>query len=153
MKTLQRLFAAALLTVCVALAVMAWPYEAAFSYEPVGPRAYPLLLLALMSIALVYMIARPAPVVHTEDEPALDRHSLLKIGACIALLLLFAGLFEPLGFILSALVIGIPMARLYGGRWVPTLVVIPLAAVGLYLLFDRVMDVPLPLGLLGVLEN
>jgi putative tricarboxylic transport membrane protein len=153
MKTLQRLFAAALLAVCVALAVMAWPYQAAFSYEPVGPRAYPLLLLALMSIALVYMIARPALVVHSEDEPALDRHSLLKIGACIVLLLLFAGLFEPLGFILSALVVGIPMARLYGGRWVPTLVVIPLAAVGLYLLFDRVMDVPLPLGLLDVLEN
>lgn len=153
MKTLQRLFAAALLAVCVALAVMAWPYQAAFSYEPVGPRAYPLLLLALMSIALVYMIARPALVVHSDDEPALDRHSLLKIGACIVLLLLFAGLFEPLGFILSALVVGIPMARLYGGRWVPTLVVIPLAAVGLYLLFDRVMDVPLPLGLLDVLEN
>lgn len=153
MKTLQRLFAAALLAVCVALAVMAWPYQAAFSYEPVGPRAYPLLLLTLMGIALVYMIARPALVVHTEDEPALDRHSLLKIGACIGLLLLFAGLFEPLGFILSALVVGIPMARLYGGRWVPTLVVIPLAAVGLYLLFDRLMDVPLPLGLLDVLEN
>jgi len=153
MKTLQRLFAAALLVVCAALAVMAWPYQAAFSYEPVGPRAYPLLLLALMGLALLYMLLRPTPVVHSEDEPSLDRHSLLKIGACVALLLLFAGLFEPLGFILSAMLIGLPMARLYGGRWGPALVVIPLASIGLYILFDRVMDVPLPMGLLDVLEN
>ena len=32
-------------------------------------------------------------------------------------------------------------------------VIISLMAVGLYLLFDRLMDVPLPLGLLSVLEN
>ncbi|WP_263260738.1 tripartite tricarboxylate transporter TctB family protein [Pseudomonas sp. RIT-PI-S] len=153
MKTLQRLFAAALLVVCAALAVMAWPYQAAFSYEPVGPRAYPLLLLALMSLALLYMLLRPAAIVHSEDEPALDRHSLGKIAACVGLLLVFAGLFEPLGFILSSLLIGVPMARLYGGRWLPALVVIPLATIGLYVLFDRVMDVPLPMGLLDVLEN
>ena len=65
----------------------------------------------------------------------------------------FAGLFEPLGFILSSILIGIPMARLYGGRWLPSIVVTTLMAIGLYLLFDRLMDVPLPLGLLDVLEN
>ncbi|MBP3864621.1 MAG: tripartite tricarboxylate transporter TctB family protein, partial [Pseudomonas sp.] len=34
----QRVFASALLLVCAGLAAMAWPYQAAFSYEPVGPR-------------------------------------------------------------------------------------------------------------------
>ena len=69
------------------------------------------------------------------------------------LLLIFAGLFEPLGFILSSILIGIPMARLYGGRWKLSVVVVTLISVGLYLLFDKAMDVPLPLGLLDVLEN
>ncbi|RBJ66810.1 tripartite tricarboxylate transporter TctB family protein, partial [Pseudomonas sp. MWU12-2534b] len=46
-----------------------------------------------------------------------------------------------------------PMARLYVGRWLPSLVIISLLSVGLFWLFDRVMDVPLPLGLLDVLEN
>ena len=45
------------------------------------------------------------------------------------------------------------MARLYGGRWLPSIVIISLMSVGLYLLFDKAMDVPLPLGLLEVLEN
>ncbi|WP_339476819.1 tripartite tricarboxylate transporter TctB family protein [Pseudomonas fluorescens] len=150
---LQRIFASVLLLACVGLALMAWPYQAAFSYEPVGPRAFPLLMLGLMGAALLYMVFRPTPIEHTEDEPPLDRQTLTKIGICVVLLLVFAGLFEPLGFILSSMLIGIPMARLYGGRWMPSVVVTTLMAIGLYLLFDRVMDVPLPLGLLDVLEN
>ncbi|MET1067020.1 MAG: tripartite tricarboxylate transporter TctB family protein [Pseudomonas prosekii] len=150
---LQRIFAAVLLAVCAGLALMAWPYQAAFSYEPVGPRAFPLLMLGLMGLGLLYMLFRPTPIVHSDDDPQLDRQTLNKIGICIVLLLIFAGLFEPLGFILSSVLIGIPMARLYGGRWLPSIVVTTLMSVGLYLLFDKLMDVPLPLGLLDVLEN
>ena len=150
---LQRLFALTLLAACAALAVMAWPYQAAFSYEPVGPRAYPLLMLGLMAIALLYLAIRPTPIVRKDDEPELDRASLIKIGLCTGLLLVFAATFESLGFILSSTLIGIPMARLFGGRWLPSAVIVGLMSIALYLLFDRAMDVPLPLGLLDVLEN
>ncbi|MFB4247477.1 tripartite tricarboxylate transporter TctB family protein [Pseudomonas idahonensis] len=149
----QRLFAAVLLLACAGLALMAWPYQAAFSYEPVGPRAFPLLMLGLMGLALLYMLFRPTPIRHSEDEPPLDRQTLTKITICVTLLLVFAGTFEPLGFIVASVLIGVPMARLYGGRWLPSLVIISLLSVGLYWLFDQVMDVPLPLGLLDVLEN
>ncbi len=150
---IQRLFASVLLLACAGLVLMAWPYQAAFSYEPVGPRAFPLLMLGLMGLALVYMLFRPAPIKHSDDEPPLDRETLTKIALCVILLLVFAGTFEPLGFILAGILIGVPMARLYGGRWLPSLVIVSLLSVGLYWLFDRVMDVPLPLGLLDVLEN
>ncbi|WP_434561818.1 tripartite tricarboxylate transporter TctB family protein [Pseudomonas sp. Z5-35] len=153
MLTIQRIFAAVLLLICIGLALMAWPYQAAFSYEPVGPRAFPLLILGLMGLALLYMLFRPTPVVHSDDDPQLDRETLQKIGICVLLLLVFAGTFEPLGFIVASILIGVPMARLYGGRWVPSAVIISLMAIGLYLLFDKLMDVPLPLGLLDVLEN
>lgn len=152
MLVFQRLFALAMLLVCLVLAIMAWPYQAAFSYEPVGPRAYPLLMLALLGVSFLYMLIRPTAIVHSEDEPQLDRPTLNKIVICTLLLLVFAGLFEPLGFVLSAILIGIPMARLYGGRWLPSVVIITLMSIGLYWLFDRVMDVPLPLGLLDFLE-
>ena len=132
---------------------MAWPYQAAFSYEPVGPRAFPLLMLALMGVGLIYMIFRPSPVVHSEEDPQLDRQTLTKIALCVLLLLVFAGTFEPLGFILSSILIGIPMARLYGGRWLASIVVVSLMSIGLYLLFDKAMEVQLPLGLLDILEN
>ncbi len=150
---LQRLFAVALLLACAALAAMAWPYQAAFSYEPVGPRAYPLLMLGLMAAALLYLSIRPTAIAHSDDEPPLDCVTLGKIIACVVLLLVFAATFEPLGFVLSSVLAGIPLARLYGGRWLPSAVIISLMSVGLYLLFDKGMDVPLPLGLLDVLEN
>ncbi|WP_312386880.1 tripartite tricarboxylate transporter TctB family protein [Pseudomonas sp.] len=150
---LQRIFALILLAVCAVLAVMAWPYQAAFSYEPVGPRAFPLLMLGLMGLALLYLAIRPTPIVHKEDEPPLDRPTLIKIAICTGLLILFAATFESLGFIVSAVLIGVPMARLYGGRWLHSAVVVVAMSMLLYWLFDRVMDVPLPLGLLDVLEN
>lgn len=150
---LQRIFALVLLAVCAALAVMAWPYQAAFSYEPVGPRAYPLLMLGLMSLALLYMAIRPTPIVRKDDEPELDRATLSKIVACVGLLILFAATFESLGFILAAILAGVPMARLYGGRWLHSAIVVVSMSVFLYWLFDNMMDVPLPLGLLSVLEN
>jgi putative tricarboxylic transport membrane protein len=150
---LQRIFALFLLALCAALAVMAWPYQAAISYEPVGPRAYPLLMLGLMGAGLLYLAFRPTPIVRKDDEPELDRETLHKIGICVALLIVFAATFEPLGFIVSSILIGVPMARLYGGRWLPSGVIIGLMSIALYGLFDRVMDVPLPLGLLDVLEN
>ncbi|MBD9398302.1 tripartite tricarboxylate transporter TctB family protein [Pseudomonas sp. PDM11] len=150
---LQRIFAVCLLTVCAALAVMAWPYQAPFSYEPVGPRAFPLLILGLMAVALVFLAIRPTPVARGDDEPELDRATLTKVIACFALLLVFAATFEPLGFILSSILIGVPMARLYGGRWLPGAIVVVAMSVLLYWLFDRVMDVPLPLGPLAALEN
>ncbi len=84
---IQRVFAGVLLLVCIGLALMAWPYQAPFSYEPVGPRAFPLLMLGLMGAALLYVLIRPTPIVHSEDEPPLDRETLVKIGICIALLL------------------------------------------------------------------
>jgi len=106
-----------------------------------------------MGLALLYMVFRPAPIKHSADEPPLDRETLIKIGICVVLLLVFAGTFESLGFIIASVITGIPMARLYGGRWLPSVAIISLMAIGLYLLFDRLMDVPLPLGLLSVLEN
>ncbi|MCO2450354.1 tripartite tricarboxylate transporter TctB family protein [Pseudomonas aeruginosa] len=139
----QRLFAGLWLLACVGLAVAGWRYQAPFSYEPVGPRAYPLLCLALMGAGRA--------IRHAEDEQPLGGAVLLKVLACIALLLVFAGLFETLGFILSAALVGSCMAILYGARPIPAVVTASLLGIGLYWLFDRALDVPLPLGVLDFL--
>uniref|UniRef100_UPI003569FEC6 tripartite tricarboxylate transporter TctB family protein n=1 Tax=Pseudomonas aeruginosa TaxID=287 RepID=UPI003569FEC6 len=93
----------------------------------------------------------PPPIRHAEDEQPLGGAVLLKVLACIALLLVFAGLFETLGFILSAALVGSCMAILYGARPIPAVVTASLLGIGLYWLFDRALDVPLPLGVLDFL--
>ena len=44
MLTLQRIFAAVLRLVCIGLALMAWPFQGAFSYEGVGRGAWAVLM-------------------------------------------------------------------------------------------------------------
>jgi len=66
---------------------------------------------------------------------------------------IYATLFEPLGFIPASVLFGIAMARLYDGSWRISLITGTAVAIGLYLLFDKVLDVPLPLGILSALEN
>lgn len=146
----QRLFAGAWLLACLGLAMEAWHYQAPFSYEPVGPRAYPLLCLGLMVIGLAWLILRPAPR-REDDEAPLEGALLGKVGACVALLLVYAGLFEPLGFILSSALVGSFIALLYGGRPAHSVITCSLLAVGLFLLFDHALDVPLPRGVLDAL--
>jgi len=149
----QRLFAGALLLACIGLGVIAWDYHAPFSYEPVGPRAYPMLLLGLLGAGLLcLMIKQPAAADGHEEELQLSMAVIRKMVICVTLMLAYAALFEVLGFILASLLFGIAMSRLYDGRWLCSLIAGVVLAVGLYLLFDKALDVPLPLGILSALE-
>ncbi|CAD5109100.1 tripartite tricarboxylate transporter TctB family protein [Zestomonas carbonaria] len=150
----QRLFAGALLLACIGLGVIAWDYHAPFSYEPVGPRAYPILLLGLLGAGLLYlMFKQPAAAEGHGEELPLSAAVIRKVVICLVFMLAYAGLFEILGFIPASLLFGIAMSRLYDGRWLPSLVAGVALAIGLYLLFDKALDVPLPLGILSALEN
>lgn len=148
----QRIFGLVLLLACIGLSVIAWAYHAPLSYEPVGPRAYPLLLLALMGLGAIYLLIKGGNIEHGEEGP-LTRHVLIKIGTCVLIMVLYAALFETLGFVIASALFGIVMSRLYDGSWLASVIAGLLLSVGLYLLFDKILDVPLPLGLLSALEN
>jgi putative tricarboxylic transport membrane protein len=148
----QRIFSVVLLLACVGLGIVAWGYHAPFSYEPVGPRAYPMLLLTLMGLGALYLLVKPSSTTSHDDEPPLDRHVVRKVTSCVVIFTLYAALFEPLGFIPASLIFGIAMARLYEGTWKTSVISGVVLAVGLFVLFDKILDVPLPLGILSSLE-
>jgi len=148
----QKGFAALLLLLCAVLAWLAWDYQATFSYEPVGPRAWPLILLALLGLGALCLLCSRMPVAPYEaaiKTAASDHHLSLKVIGCIVLLLIYASLFERLGFMPSALLLGVGLAKLYGGRWPVSVASGVILAIGLYWLFDKALDVPLPLGILS----
>lgn len=149
----QRLFTGFLLVVCAVLGWMAWGLEAPFSYEPVGPRAYPLLLLGLIAAGALLLFVKPALEGGNSAEPPLPPIMIPKLLLCLALLLALAALFERLGFVLSSIAFAYGMCRLFGGRNLQAVVVALVLGIGLYFLFDRILDVPLPLGVLAALEN
>lgn len=137
-----RLFSAIWLLLCAWLAVVAWGFQAPFSYDPVGPRAYPLLLLGLMAAGSLWLLYKPGLLGQQLHVP-----STLRAALCVLALLVYALLFEPLGFILSTALAGFALGVLFTGRLVPCAISGVLMGALLYGLFDYLLDVPLPLGL------
>lgn len=142
----DRLFGAVWLLLCAGLAVIAWGFQAPFSYDPVGPRAYPLLLLMLMAAGSLWLILRPSHLEHL-----LSRHQSLRALLCVLVLLAYALLFEPLGFIPSTALAATVLGLLFGGRPLACVISGALMGVLLYVLFDLILDVPLPLGVFSFL--
>ena len=137
-----RLFASSWLLLCACLAVLAWGFQAPFAYDPVGPRAYPLLLLTLMAAASLWLLCKP-DLLEQRFNPQAAGRALL----CVLTLLAYALLFEVLGFVIATALAAFVLGLLFTGRLLPCAISGLLMGVLLYSLFDLLLDVPLPLGL------
>ncbi len=134
--------------VCVVVAAfMAWAaqdYVPAFSYEPVGPRAFPRLLAALMAIGGAWLVLKPSLV----GNP-LQGTPVKLIALSAATVFVYALLFQVLGFTLATAVMAVPVGISFGGNWKQSLLGGIGLGLGFYLLFDKLLDVVLPTGILS----
>ncbi len=136
--------------VCVVLAAgMAWAgkdYAAPISYEPVGPRAFPLLLSGLLAAGGAWLVLRPGP-----HASGLGLASMKTLGQAAAAVLAYALLFETLGFTVATALMAVPVGMAFGGRWTQALAGGVGLGLMLYLMFDKLLDVVLPTGVLSFL--
>lgn len=137
----ERIFGAVWLCLSLAMAWIAWNIEIAFSYEPVGPRVLPIILALFMAMCAVMMIVRPEP-----DPSWPTGHVLPRMLIMVATLFLYAWFFETLGFPLATTLFATVVGLLFGGHWLKCVISGVVMGVLLYFLFDRVLDVTLPLG-------
>lgn len=133
----------------VLAAFLAWyghSLEAAFSYEPIGPRAFPLAISAIIALCGAILTLKGGNRVEPNSHGANAR-----IWLMIAILSGYAVTFQLLGFIISTALMTILVGRLFGGTWIKALV----GGVGMgilfFILFDRLLDVVLPAGVLGAI--
>jgi putative tricarboxylic transport membrane protein len=140
----DRILGTACLVVGAGMAWAAHDYAAPISYEPVGPRAFPLLLAGLMALAGAWLIVRPGP-----QAFGLGREHFRTIGLAVVAVFAYAALFETLGFPLATAAMAIPVGMAFGGSWKQSLAGGVVMGVALYLLFDKLLDVVLPTGLLS----
>ena len=131
--------------VCVvASAAMAWAaqdYAAAISYEPVGPRAFPLLLAVGLGLSGLWLVLRP-----TAGAEAFHGVPWKATALCAAAVLVYALLFQWLGFALATALMALPVGMAFGGSWKQSLAGGAALGLVLFLLFDKVLDVVLPTG-------
>jgi len=136
--------------VCVvASAAMAWAaqdYAAAISYEPVGPRAFPLLLACGLGLSGLWLVLRP-----NAGTEAFRSVPWGPTALCAAAVLSYALLFQWLGFPLATALMGVPVGMAFGGSWKQSLAGGSALGLVLYVLFDKLLDVVLPTGPLSAL--
>ncbi|ADO47726.1 tripartite tricarboxylate transporter TctB family protein [[Enterobacter] lignolyticus] len=137
----DRIFAGIWLLLCVGGLMVAWQIHSEYSYEPVGPRPFPVGILGLMLFCSVALLLRKPDAVQWPHRRVLQRLLVMVI-----VLLMYAWGFEWLGFPLATAVLTAIIGTLFGAT-------IPAAGMSgaamgilLWYAFDRLLDVTLPLG-------
>jgi putative tricarboxylic transport membrane protein len=114
-------------------------YTAGFG-DPLGPAIFPRVIGIPAILLGLSLMLWPRHNAHWAG-----RMGLLRQGTAIVLLLGYALLLEPLGFVPSTFTAILGLGLLMGAPPAMGLLTAALAAPGLYLLFDRLMGLPLPL--------
>lgn len=140
----DRILGAACVIVGAGMAWAARDYVAPISYEPVGPRAFPLLLAILLAAGGLWLIVKPS-----DHEPWLSKVPLGPLAFAVVAVFAYAVLFQWLGFTLATVIMAVPVGMAFGGNWKQSLA----GGIGLglllFLAFDKLLDVVLPSGLLA----
>lgn len=127
-----------LLIVAIAAWWLSYDYTSGFG-QTVGPGVFPRLVSAPLGLLSLYLIVRPGMNQRWPKRAALIRQSCLLL-----LLMVYAGLIQPLGFLPTALLTVTLMIRLFGANWRQALPFGLLLTLSLYALFEFALGMPLP---------
>lgn len=150
--TMERLFSGLLALVSLGCIYLAMGYTAPITYDPIGPRPYPILIFSMLAVGSLIVAVRPARFTQKIDlgfTPPIIRNLIL----CTVALLVYGLFFESLGFPIATTLMSFAVGVLFGGSPVKSLIYSALLSVFLYILFDILLDVKLPLGFLSGLRG
>lgn len=137
----DRLAGIVLILTGIALGAEASTFDVGFLTDPVGPKALPFLVAAMVFAAGVVAVSRPRPDAKLPEGP-----TALRIAAAVAAFLLYAAALPWLGFFLSTTLVVTTLSLLYGGPIAPSAAAAALLSGALWLLFVLVLSLPLPVG-------
>jgi putative tricarboxylic transport membrane protein len=129
-----------LIAVGLAIGLVATGFDVAFLTDPVGPKALPWLAAAALVLAGIHQARHP------DDTRWPTRGTLVRMGFGSAALLVYGLVLPWLGFLLSTTVVVAALSHLFGApprRSVPAALTL---TVGLWVVFVRVLALPLPIG-------
>lgn len=139
---IDRIFAGTLLLITLAYGFIAFTLiKAPFQYDPIGPEGWPQILAIVAVICLIMLLIRP-----DVDSLDTDRPTWIKLASASAMLLAYAELYEPLGFIIATALFATLMARLLGATWGRSAAFGTTIGVAGYLVCAGLMGLNLPAG-------
>jgi putative tricarboxylic transport membrane protein len=152
----------AIFTIPIAIFLIIVAYETPRATIPqaIGPHVWPIVLLVLLIIGAIILFF---------DEMSKKRKALLPTGPSptktdmnwfrrpemvtfliLLALFIYAVILEPVGFIICTSLLVIYVARvLERGHWIRNIVTGLTFSIGVYYIFTKVLNVMLPVGVLG----
>ncbi|WP_156292543.1 tripartite tricarboxylate transporter TctB family protein [Serratia oryzae] len=137
----DRIFACIWLLLCFGGLFIGWGIQSEYSYEPLGPRPFPLAILGLMALCAALLLLRRPQVIEWPHKQVLQRLQVLVIT-----LVLYAWGFEWLGFPLATALLTFSIGLLFQATVRAALISGAVMGVSLFFAFDYLLDVTLPLG-------
>lgn len=138
----DRIIGALLVAFASVYAALASGYVVTFVADPLGPRAAPFLLAALLVLLGTWILLRPtAAAVDAVAHPP-SRNTVVAVAA----FLVYAALLPWIGFVLATALLCATLARLAAGPPLRAFAVGTAFAGTLYYVFVFALDVPLPVG-------
>lgn len=128
--------------VLAVLAIAAWFQAGTFVTnfrQAIGPNVFPQLISIPLAVLSIYLLLRPG---YNERWPQLA--ALMRQLALVIVLIGYAYILEPAGFVPATIVSTALLTRLFGAHWKQALISSVILAVMLYLLFEFALGIPLP---------
>lgn len=139
-RSIDRYFGLFLLAVAAVFGSVGWGIKAPFSYDPLGPRPFPLLLAGVLAVVALWIVFKPQEV--KLPAPAM----MGRAGLLVASLIFYQMTFRYLGFIVATAITVTLIARLFKGSWLQGVAAGIGLALACYGLFNTLLEIPLPLG-------
>ena len=137
----QRIFAIVWLILCGIGLYIGWGIQSEFTYEPLGPRPFPIAILSLMTLCALALLFGKQEAIEWPKSYVLRRLVILIIS-----LVVYAWAFEWLGFPLATALLTVSVALLFGATPLAAIISGPVLGIFLFYAFDKLLDVTLPIG-------
>ncbi|SBS25175.1 Tripartite tricarboxylate transporter TctB family protein [Marinomonas spartinae] len=139
----DRIFAGAFLVLSGLIAWTAYHFNVPFQYEPLGPKAFPLILSGIAALCCVWLFIKPS-----QNTWHPTKEVWVKILSGLGIMVLYAALFEKAGFIISTTLVGTIFSWLFGEKLLKAfLYALVLSLISYFLLAD-LMQLNVPVGIL-----
>jgi len=113
-----------------------------FAADPVGPRVFPMIVAAMLGIGGLGIALRPA-------EVELEFGQWMRVLAVLVACIVYPFLLVPLGFVAATALLILVCGLAFEARPVPALISAVATSVVFFVVLDKLLDLPLPVGPLG----
>lgn len=121
------------------------------AWEPAGPKFLPVVVSTLWIFLAVCYLIEQFKRVRTHQHPAeADRFdNLIPVAGVLVVLIVYAYVLDPLGYIVSTAIMFVVIARILGSRNVMRDIVIGIGlTILVFMLFSRFLGISLPAGVI-----